>query len=104
MELLDTFQMADKANSQPARLSAGECQRVALARALSADPAVIFADEPTASLDADNGRHVIGLLQRLTKEHDKTVVVVTHDQRVFSMADRICRIDDGRVVEGADKS
>lgn len=100
LELLDMLGLADKVNSQPTRLSAGECQRVALARALAADPAVIFADEPTASLDAENGRLAIELLQKLSKEHGKTVVVVTHDSRVFPLADRIYSMENGQVVEG----
>jgi putative ABC transport system ATP-binding protein len=99
MALLEAVGLADKANSHPANLSAGQCQRVALARALANDPQLILADEPTASLDAVNGREVMELLRRLTTREGKTAVVVTHDQRIFRFADRICWLENGGVVE-----
>ncbi len=76
-------------------MSGGECQRVAVARALAGDPAVVFADKPTASLDAENGQAVMKLLSRLVRERDATLVVVTHDNRIFPYADRILRLEDG---------
>jgi putative ABC transport system ATP-binding protein len=83
---------------RPAQLSTGECQRVAVARALADSPAVLFADEPTASLDADNGQAVMRLLTRLVRERGATLVVVTHDNRIFPFADRILHLEDGRIT------
>jgi putative ABC transport system ATP-binding protein len=72
---------------------------VALARALAGDPDLILADEPTASLDADSGYNAMRVLKDLCQSLEKTVIVVTHDSRIYSMADRILKIADGRVVE-----
>ncbi len=99
MCLLDAVGLADKADSHPRNLSAGQCQRVALARALVADPELILADEPTASLDAANGQDVMNLFRRLTTEEGKTVVLVTHDQRIFRFADRVFWLENGCAVE-----
>lgn len=83
----------------PRDLSGGQRQRVAIARALAGAPPVILADEPTASLDAQSGARVTELLKRLAAERGHTVVVVTHDNRIYHLADRIVRIEDGRVVD-----
>lgn len=83
----------------PKDLSGGQRQRVAIARALAGAPPIILADEPTASLDAQSGMHVTELLKELAKERGHTVVVVTHDNRIYHLADRIVRIEDGRIVE-----
>ncbi|MEA1950841.1 MAG: ABC transporter ATP-binding protein [Planctomycetota bacterium] len=99
MSLLDAVGLADKADAHPRNLSAGQCQRVALARAMVADPELILADEPTASLDAANGQDVMELFRRLTTEEGKTVVLVTHDQRIFRFADRVFWLENGCVVE-----
>lgn len=99
MELLDAVGLADKAKVQPRNLSAGQCQRVAFARALVGDPELILADEPTASLDAANGPAMMKLLRRLTTDQRKTVIVVTHDQRIFPFADRVLWLENGRVAE-----
>ena len=99
MALLDAVGLAEKTNAHPRNLSAGECQRVALARALAGDPDLILADEPTASLDAANGREVMELLRQLTTHKGKTAVVVTHDQRIFHFADRVFRLENGRIAE-----
>ncbi len=96
--LLEAVGIADKANSHPANLSAGQCQRVALARALVGDPDLVLADEPTASLDGANGQEVMALLRRLTTEKGKAAIVVTHDQRIFPFADRILHLENGRIV------
>jgi putative ABC transport system ATP-binding protein len=98
MELLAAVGLADKARSLTKNLSTGQCQRVALARALAADPDIILADEPTASLDAASGQEAMSLLRRLATEHGKTAIVVTHDPRIFSFADRICHMENGRLV------
>ena len=95
--LLEAVGLADKADSSVTNLSIGQRQRVALARALAADPDVILADEPTASLDARSGISAMTLLRDMVRQHGKTVVVVTHDNRIFPMADRILHLDDGRL-------
>lgn len=97
-ELLDQVGLGSRARLRPAQLSTGECQRVAVARALADAPAILFADEPTASLDAENGQAVMRLLARLVQERGLTLVVVTHDDRIFPYADRILRLEDGRLT------
>jgi putative ABC transport system ATP-binding protein len=94
-DLLNQVGLWHRRKARPAQLSGGECQRVAVARALAGDPAVVFADEPTASLDAENGQAVMQLLTRLVRERGVTLVVVTHDNRIFSYADRVLRLEDG---------
>lgn len=99
MELLAAVGLADKAHALPKNLSTGQCQRVALARSLAVDPDIVLADEPTASLDAASGGEAMQLLRRLTTEEGKTAIVVTHDPRIFPYADRICHMDNGRLVD-----
>lgn len=99
LELLSLVGLAEKALCRVTRLSVGQRQRVAFARALAGDPDLILADEPTASLDADAGFTAMSILKSLCRELEKTVVVVTHDSRIYSMADRLLRLSDGRVVE-----
>jgi putative ABC transport system ATP-binding protein len=94
-ELLNRVGLWHRRHARPAQLSVGECQRVAVARAVADDPAVVFADEPTAALDAENGQAVMQLLTRLVRERDGTLIVVTHDNRIFGYADRILRLEDG---------
>jgi putative ABC transport system ATP-binding protein len=96
-ELLTRVGMGARLHSKPRDLSGGERQRVAIARALSGSPQLILADEPTAALDAANGRKVTELLRMLAKEHGHTVLVVTHDNRIFDLADRIVHIEDGLI-------
>ncbi len=97
--LLDAVGLGDKVHAHPSNLSAGQCQRVAIARALANDPALVLADEPTASLDARNGQEVMQLLARLVAQEGKTAIVVTHDPRIFSFADQIHWLENGRIVE-----
>lgn len=99
MQLLEQVGLADKAREVPANLSGGQKQRIAIARALAGDPPVILADEPTAALDSTSGRNVLEILHALTREKNRAVVVVTHDPRVLDYADRIVRLEDGRVAE-----
>lgn len=104
----DTAHMAEEAlrevglghrlRSYPRNLSGGEQQRVAVARALAAKPSVILADEPTAALDSENGHAVMALLAHIAKDESRSVLAVTHDPRTHSYADRIIRIEDGRIV------
>jgi putative ABC transport system ATP-binding protein len=100
-ELLALVDLKDKADMQPHRLSVGQCQRVAFARALAADPDLILADEPTASLDAKSGQRAIELLRQLTAESGKSVIVVTHDHRILHFADRILHMENGKVEQRA---
>jgi putative ABC transport system ATP-binding protein len=97
-ELLRQVGLEQRGHLRPAQLSTGECQRVAVARALAADPAILLADEPTAALDAENGQAVIRLLHTLGQARGVTLVVVTHDERIFPFADRILRLEDGRLT------
>jgi putative ABC transport system ATP-binding protein len=99
LELLDVVGLADRAKAHSKSLSAGQCQRVALARALANDPELILADEPTASLDAAKGHDMMELLWRLTTHEGRTVVVVTHDPRIFCFADIVYWLENGHVVE-----
>lgn len=94
-ELLCAVGLEHKVNSSIDRLSMGQRQRVAVARALAGSPQIIFADEPTASLDADSGRATVDLLKGLAKDRGATVLVVTHDSRIFSFADRVLELEDG---------
>jgi putative ABC transport system ATP-binding protein len=96
--LLDQVGLGPQGKLRPAQLSTGECQRVAVARALADDPAILLADEPTASLDAENGLAVMQLLARLVRQRGTTLVVVTHDSRIFPFADRVLRLDNGRLA------
>jgi putative ABC transport system ATP-binding protein len=100
MELLSAVGLADKFDRRPSDLSGGQRQRVAIARALAASPPLILADEPTASLDASSGLAITELLRRLATERGHTVVVVTHDNRIYHLADRIVRIEDGLIQGG----
>jgi putative ABC transport system ATP-binding protein len=107
-DLLNQLGLWHRSHLRPGKLSSGECQRVAIARALADNPSVLFADEPTASLDAENGQSVMKLLTHLGRERGVTLVVVTHDNRIFPFADRILHLEDGELthewvpgVEGA---
>ncbi len=97
--LLERVEMSHKLNELPANLSGGQKQRVAIARALAGDPAIILADEPTAALDSHSGQLVIELLRDLAHERGRAVVIVTHDDRILSYADRIVRIADGKILD-----
>jgi putative ABC transport system ATP-binding protein len=97
LELLDLVGLADRADCRVSELSMGQRQRVALTRALAADPRLVLADEPTASLDADSGQSAMQTIKRLCRELGKTAIVVTHDSRIFPQADRILTLVDGRI-------
>jgi len=98
-ELLGHFDLSHRLNSFPNELSGGERQRVAIARALINDPKIILADEPTASLDSKRGRDVVERISREVKERGKVGVMVTHDERVLDLCDRIITIKDGKLVK-----
>ena len=97
--LLEKEGLADKINRFPKELSGGEAQRVSIARALVNDPEVILADEPTANLDSKNGHKVMMLLKELAREKNKAVVIVSHDQRIIELADRVLWLEDGKLQE-----
>ena len=95
--ILDAVDLGDKVDAFPDTLSGGQKQRVAVARALVARPQLILADEPTATLDRESGRDVVALMQSLAKERGAAVVLVTHDNRILDVADRIVHLEDGRL-------
>lgn len=97
-ELLETLNIADKKEMLPAMLSGGEQQRVAIIRALATKPAIILGDEPTGNLDTLASHDVIGLLKVLARQYQQTLIVITHDPDIAQMAERIVRIEDGRVL------
>ena len=101
-ELLKTLHIADKTEMFPSMLSGGEQQRVAIARALATKPAIILADEPTGNLDTSSSHDVIGLLKIVAREYQQTLIVITHDLDIAQMADRIVRLQDGKLVGGSD--
>jgi putative ABC transport system ATP-binding protein len=90
--------LGDKLRMLPRDLSGGQKQRVAIARALVAEPDILLADEPTAALDSETGKAVIAILRKLAVAHGRSVVIVTHDPRIAAYADRVIRIEDGRIV------
>ena len=95
--LLDEVGLADRAGAFPDRLSGGEQQRVAIARALAHDPALVLADEPTGDLDARTGRLILDLLERMTRERGRTLLMVTHDEGTLDRVDVVFRLAEGRV-------
>ena len=97
-ELLDLVGLADRRDHRPDQLSGGEQQRVAIARAFVTDPKIVLADEPTGNLDSRSGTIILELLRRTCKELNKTVVMVTHDPRAASYADRVVFLQDGHIV------
>ncbi len=98
-EILNKVGLGDHLNKFPEQLSGGQKQRVAVARALARQPQLILADEPTAALDKKSGRDVVELMQRLAKEHSCTILLVTHDNRIFDIADRTITMEDGALKE-----
>ena len=86
-------------NSLPTGLSGGQQQRVAIARAMVHNPKLIVCDEPTSALDHDNGQRIMELLREVALQEGRALVVVTHDARIFGFADRIARMDDGRIEQ-----
>jgi putative ABC transport system ATP-binding protein len=98
-ELLDYLGVGDKKDKFPSQLSGGQSQRVAIARSLANNPKIILADEPTAALDSERALSVMELLRKLAHEQEVAIVVVTHDERMLPLFDRILRVDDGVVRE-----
>lgn len=104
MVLMTEVGLRDRAFALPAQLSGGQQQRVAIARALVNEPRLLVCDEPTAALDAQAGRTVMNLIKRVTVRGDRAVIVVTHDNRVFDLGDRIIAMADGLVETTAEAS
>jgi putative ABC transport system ATP-binding protein len=96
--MLTAVGLADRANYYPENLSGGQKQRVAIARALVSQPRLILADEPTAALDKQSGRDVVEIMQRLAREQNCAILLVTHDNRILDIADRIIHMEDGCLV------
>jgi lipoprotein-releasing system ATP-binding protein len=99
LELLSAVGLADRANHKPAELSGGEQQRVAVARALANNPSIIFADEPTGNLDSANSEIIHQIIVDLRNKFGKTFVIVTHNQGLVKLADKVFEIKDGNIIE-----
>jgi putative ABC transport system ATP-binding protein len=99
VSLLNSVGLGDHIDYYPAKLSGGQKQRVAIARALVAQPRLLLADEPTASLDSKSGRDVVDVIQRLAREENCAVLLVTHDSRILDIADRLLHMEDGRLMK-----
>jgi putative ABC transport system ATP-binding protein len=98
-EVLEQVGLGERTKSLPAQLSGGQQQRVAIARALVHNPRLIVCDEPTSALDHETGHHVMELLKNVALQHDRALVIVSHDARIYGFADRIAQMDDGRVMK-----
>ncbi|MBQ7756370.1 MAG: ABC transporter ATP-binding protein [Oscillospiraceae bacterium] len=97
-DALDMVGLSDRTNNFPAQLSGGEQQRVAIARALAKNPALLLCDEPTGALDYVTGKNILKLLYDLSREHNMTVIIITHNQAIAPMADRIIKIKSGKIL------
>ena len=102
--MLEQVGLGDRLDYYPDKLSGGQKQRVAIARALVAHPAIVLADEPTAALDSKSGRDVVNLMQKLAREQGSTILLVTHDNRILDVADRIVHMEDGKLVNNSPKN
>ena len=101
-EIISILGLSDKLQRLPNKLSGGQQQRVASARALASKPTIILADEPTGNLDSKTSQDVLGLLKVTSQRFHQTMVIITHNEEIAQMADRIVRIEDGRIVSGGD--
>lgn len=98
-DLLNHLGLSHRAKTYPAKLSGGEKQRVAIARAFMNDPDIVLADEPTASLDSNRGKQVVEMISHEVKSRNKAAIMVTHDDRILHLCDRVLRIEDGQIFE-----
>ena len=101
-EILELLQLDEKREALPNTLSGGQQKRVAIARAIASKPSIILADEPTGNLDTATSHDVMGLLKMVARQFKQTVILITHDQDIAQMADRIVRIEDGHVVKAGE--
>ena len=102
-EIISTLGLSEKLSNLPATLSGGQQQRVAIARALAFKPAVLLADEPTGNLDSRTSQDVLGLLKVTSDQFHQTIVMITHNEEIAQLADRILRIEDGKIVSGSER-
>ena len=98
-EVINTLGLKGRENRLPSMLSGGQQQRVAIARALAAKPAIILADEPTGNLDSKSSQDVLGLLKQSAKKFNQTVIMITHNDQIAQLADRVIRIEDGKLYD-----
>jgi putative ABC transport system ATP-binding protein len=98
MEYLEIVGIKDRAYLPPVKLSGGEQQRVAIARAIASSPDILIFDEPTASLDGDTGRRIVDFVKKNILNENRCIIIVTHDSRIFEYADRIMKMEDGRIT------
>lgn len=97
-EIIETLGLSNKLKSLPKQLSGGQQQRVAIARAMVTKPAIIFADEPTGNLDSGTSQDVLGLLKVTSARFNQTIIMITHNEEIAQLAERIIRIEDGRII------
>ena len=97
--LVGNLGLGDRLNYLPNQLSGGQQQRVSIGRALANNPALLLADEPTGNLDSENSKEIVALLRKFNREHNQTVIMITHDERIAQSADRIIAIEDGKIVK-----
>ncbi|MHC1685125.1 MAG: ABC transporter ATP-binding protein [Clostridiaceae bacterium] len=102
--IIKTLGLEDKLNNLPSNLSGGQQQRVAIARAIATKPAIILADEPTGNLDSKTSMEVMGLLKTTSAKFNQTIVMITHNEEIAQLADRIIRIEDGKIVGGGENA
>ena len=100
--ILTLLQLTDKKEALPSALSGGQQQRVAIARAIAAKPQILLCDEPTGNLDTATSHGVMGLLKIVAKQFHQTIILITHDNDIAQMADRIVRIEDGKIMKGSE--
>ncbi len=98
--IINTLGLTERLKNLPNNLSGGQQQRVAIARALSTKPSIVLADEPTGNLDSKTGQEVLGLLKITSQKFNQTIVMITHDEEIAQLADRIIRIEDGKIAGG----
>jgi putative ABC transport system ATP-binding protein len=103
-DVLERVGLGHKAGERPSKLSGGQQQRVAIARALVHEPRLLICDEPTSALDRENGTLVMQLLRDVARSADRTVIIVTHDSRIYRYADRMAEMEDGRVFRTLDSA
>lgn len=99
LECLEDVALSDFINHRPDKLSGGQRQRVAIARALVTDPSLVIADEPTANLDSETSRRIIGLMRELNEKEKTTFIFSTHDQRLLDQVNRLIRLEDGKILK-----
>lgn len=97
--LVSNLGLGERLKHLPNQLSGGQQQRVSIGRALANNPALLLADEPTGNLDSENSKEIVALLRKFNREHNQTVIMITHDERIAQSADRIIAIEDGKIVK-----